>query len=75
MKLRDVMITLISAHNFSYIAENCKLPCQRDTVREEFLTSDVGPVLRRFLTRADDFFDDPFFLTLADELARRQVVE
>ncbi len=38
-------------------------------------TLDVGPVLRRFLTRADDFFDDPFFLTLADELVRREVAE
>ena len=36
---------------------------------------DVGPVLGRFLTRADDFFGDLFSLTLHDELMRRQVSE
>jgi hypothetical protein len=34
---------------------------------------DVGPVLRRFLTRAEGFFDDLIPLTLTDELARGQV--
>lgn len=38
-----------------------------------FLTYDVAPVLRRFLTRADDCFDDRLSLTLCDELVRGQV--
>jgi hypothetical protein len=36
---------------------------------------DVGPILGRFLPRADDFFGDLFSLTLPDELIRRQVSE
>ena len=38
-------------------------------------TTDVGPVLRRFLTRADDVFGDLFNLTLCDKLIRGQVPE
>ena len=40
-----------------------------------FASRDVGPVLRRFLTRADDFFVDLFSLTLSNQLLRRQVAE
>ena len=36
---------------------------------------DVGPVLRRSLTRADDFFDDLLSLTLYEKLIRGQVPE
>lgn len=50
-------------------------PRQSDTANGELSGTDVGLVLRRFLTRVDDFFDDPFFLALADELARRQVAK
>jgi hypothetical protein len=41
----------------------------------EVLASDVGPVLRRFLTRAGDFFGDLLFLTLVEKLIRGQVPE
>jgi len=41
----------------------------------ECLASDLSPVLRRFLTRADDFFDGRLSLTLCDELVRCQVPE
>jgi len=34
-----------------------KLPCQGDTAKGELLASDVGPVLRQFLTRTNGFFD------------------
>ena len=37
------------------------------------LTDDVAPVLRRFFTRAESFFDDRLSLTLCDELVRSQV--
>lgn len=37
--------------------------------------SDVGPVVRRFLTRADDFFGDLLSLTLVEKLIRGQVPE
>ncbi len=53
----------------------CKLPCQRDTGNGEFLTSDVGPLSRQLLTRAEGFFGDRFILTLCDELIRGQVPE
>jgi hypothetical protein len=36
---------------------------------------DVGPVLRRFLTTADDFFDDLLSLTSVEKLIRGQVPE
>ncbi len=53
----------------------CKLPRQGYTAKGELRASDVAPVSRQLLSRADDFFDDPFFLTLSDELTRRQVAE
>ena len=34
----------------------------------------IGPVLRRFLPRADDFFEGRFSLTLCDKLARRHFI-
>ena len=37
--------------------------------------TDVGPITRQFLTRADDFFGDLFSLTLCDKLIRGQVPE
>ncbi len=52
-----------------------KLPRQGDTAKGELRPSDVGPILRRFLTRADDCFDDRLALTLCDELVRGQVPE
>jgi hypothetical protein len=52
---------------------HCKLPCQRDTSKENFGLFDVGPVSRQLLTRADDFFRVLFFLTLTGELTRSQV--
>ena len=49
---------------------------QSETVhKENILADDVGPVLRRFFTRADDFFVDLFSLTLSNPLLRRQVAE
>lgn len=45
----------------------------RDNLYKPVHGSDVGPVPRQRLTRADDFFDGPFVLTLTDELARGQV--
>lgn len=51
----------------------CKLPRQGDTANGELRASDVGPVLRRFLTRAESFFDGRLSLTLCDELIRGQV--
>lgn len=53
----------------------CKLPPTVDSHQENFLAHDVGPVLRRSLTRADDFFDDRLALTLCDKLIRGQVPE
>ena len=48
----------------------------RDTLSQSKLDPvDVGPLLRQFLTRADDFFGDLFRLTLCDKLIRRQVPE
>ena len=37
--------------------------------------ADVGPVLRRFLTRTDSFFGHIDYLTLRDKLVRGQVPE
>lgn len=38
-----------------------------ETVRvENFLAVAVGPLLRQFLTRIDDFFGGPYGLTLGD---------
>jgi hypothetical protein len=34
-----------------------KLPHQGDSSEGELLASDVGPITRQFLIRADDFFD------------------
>ena len=50
-----------------------KLPIDRDSHRENMLTDDVAPVLRRFFTRAESFFDGRLSLTLCDELIRGQV--
>ncbi len=50
-----------------------KLPRQGDTANGELRAFDVAPILRRFLTRADDYFDDRLSLTLCDELVRGQV--
>jgi hypothetical protein len=36
------------------------------------VASDLGPIPRQVLTRAEDFFDDLLSLTLSDELARGQ---
>ncbi len=47
----------------------------KDTGPRKSNGSDVGPLPRQLLTRAEDFFGVPFFLTLADELTRRQVAE
>jgi hypothetical protein len=52
-----------------------KLPRQGDTSKGELLASDVSPVTRQFLTRADDLFGGPDSLTLCDELIRGQVPE
>ena len=57
-----------SANDWWSIYEKSMLVSIRDLV-------DVGPVLRRFLTRADDVFDDLLFLTLVEELIRGQVPE
>jgi hypothetical protein len=43
--------------------------------RPEYRLRDVGPVPRRFLTRADGFFDGLAHLTLSNKLIRRQVAE
>ncbi len=50
-----------------------KLPVNYDTHEGELSGTDVGPVLRRFLGRVDDRFDDRLPLTLPDELIRCQV--
>ena len=50
-------------------------PFAETVCRSYVLGIDVGPVLRRFLTRADDFFDGRLSLTLCDELVRGQVPE
>ena len=52
-----------------------KLPRQGDTAKGELRASDVGPVTRQSLTRADDFFDVLFGLTLVEKLIRGQVPE
>ncbi len=52
-----------------------KLPRQGDTAKGELPAGDVGPVTRQFLTRADDFFDDLYDLTLCNKLVGRQVPE
>jgi hypothetical protein len=52
-----------------------KLPRQGDSFNGELLASDVGPITRQFLTRADDFLGDLFSLTLCDKLIRGQVPE
>lgn len=36
---------------------------------------DIGPILRRPLTRVDDYFGDLFSLTLFEKLVRDQVPE
>ncbi len=60
-------------HGFRSPRPKRKLPCQRDTATGELLASDVGPVPRQLLTRAEGFFDDRLPLTLADKLIRGQV--
>jgi hypothetical protein len=41
----------------------------------KFGASEVGPVLRQLLTKAEDLFGGLFNLTLCDKLIRRQVAE
>lgn len=43
------------------------------SIRYAWEQSDVDPIPRQLLRRADDFFGVLFFLTLPDELAWRQV--
>ena len=45
----------------------------RDNPSPEQTDSDLDPVLRQLLTRADDFFGVLFVLTLPDELTWSQV--
>ena len=52
-----------------------KLPRQGHSGKGEFLVSEVDPVSRRFLTRADSFFGHFDYLTLCDKLVRCQVPE
>ena len=52
-----------------------KFPRQGDSSNGELPTVDVGPITRQFLTRADGFFGGPDYLTLSNELIRRQVAE
>jgi len=47
--------------------------CAIRTYRDDY--GDVGPVLRQFLTRAEDLFGGLFNLTLRDKLVRGQVPE
>ena len=49
--------------------------CSFPTERRDHDEADVGPILRRFLTRAPDFFDGLEGLTLFKKLVRRQVPE
>jgi len=55
--------------------EHCKLPPFETVLKENILALDVGPVLRRFLTRAEYFCDGRYGLTLVNELRRGQVPE
>jgi hypothetical protein len=43
--------------------------------KESFSGTDVGPLSRQLLTRAEDFFDDLSSLTLVGKLIRGQVPE
>ena len=52
-----------------------KLPRQGDSGKGEFLASDVGPILRQSLTRAEGFFNNLLSLTLFEKLIRGQVPE
>lgn len=46
-----------------------------DTSKRRQIPGDLGPVLRRFLTRTDGFFGGLDHLTLSNKLIRRQVAE
>jgi hypothetical protein len=50
-----------------------KLPSQGGSVKGALPASDVGPILRRFLTRAEDVFGDLLSLTLYDNSSRSLV--
>lgn len=50
-------------------------PVQETVAKENFWRLDVGPILRQLLTRTEDSFGGPIYLTLRDKLVWGQVPE
>ena len=51
------------------------VPIGRILANPPLFATDVGPLSRQFLTRAEGFFGDRFSLTLCNKLIRCQVPE
>ena len=71
---RDTMVVATGGgFDLAVLVTLRKLPRQGDSGKGELLACDVGPVLRRFLTRTDSFFVHFDYLTLFGKLVRGQV--